>query len=282
MHNARSPLRFGLIGCGFKSGLYHHIFTGFRCTIAACCDPTPSRLERFAKEQNIAGTYTGYRDLIGSPHPDGIINAAPDYLHIPVASAAATAERPASSGSSALMVINFSRRNAPVGVTGDLGRHLFDLVELLSGGVSLLAAAQQRALKDRSSTDAFHARVRLESGAEGIVQSSRIASGEDDRLCLETYGSRGSCRMDLEKDRKGVWFYDNPTGRREYLEGKKGTGTMVRGDLDALSFVSSIDIEGHHDPYFRRGLELTGQVRALEYLCRCRGGSWIPKPTGGT
>lgn len=40
----------------------------------------------------------------------------------------------------------------------------------------------------------------------------------------------------------------------------------------------AIDIEGHNDPFFRKELELTGQVRALEYLKSCRGGTFIPKP----
>lgn len=40
-----------------------------------------------------------------------------------------------------------------------------------------------------------------------------------------------------------------------------------------------IDIEGWHDPVYRGDLEMTGQVHALEYLKRCRGGpTYIPNP----
>ena len=35
----------------------------------------------------------------------------------------------------------------------------------------------------------------------------------------------------------------------------------------------SIDIEGWHDPVYREELEMTGQVRALDYLKQCRGGA---------
>ena len=39
-----------------------------------------------------------------------------------------------------------------------------------------------------------------------------------------------------------------------------------------------IDIEGYHDPVYRGPLELSSQVTALEYLKRCRGGSFHQNP----
>lgn len=43
-------------------------------------------------------------------------------------------------------------------------------------------------------------------------------------------------------------------------------------------FTGSIDIEGWHDPVYRGELEMTGQVRALNYLKECRGGQFAPNP----
>jgi len=43
-------------------------------------------------------------------------------------------------------------------------------------------------------------------------------------------------------------------------------------------FNGSIDIEGWHDPVYRGDLEMTGQVYALNYLKKCRGGDFIPNP----
>jgi sugar phosphate isomerase/epimerase len=43
----------------------------------------------------------------------------------------------------------------------------------------------------------------------------------------------------------------------------------------------AIDIEGWHDPVYRGELEMTGQVRALNYLKTCRGGPFVPKPSVG-
>lgn len=43
-------------------------------------------------------------------------------------------------------------------------------------------------------------------------------------------------------------------------------------------FRGSIDIEGWHDPVYRDELEMTGQVYALKYLQRCRGGEFVKNP----
>jgi sugar phosphate isomerase/epimerase len=43
-------------------------------------------------------------------------------------------------------------------------------------------------------------------------------------------------------------------------------------------YEGSIDIEGWHDPVYRGELEMTGQVHALNYLKRCRGGSYAASP----
>jgi sugar phosphate isomerase/epimerase len=43
-------------------------------------------------------------------------------------------------------------------------------------------------------------------------------------------------------------------------------------------FVGSIDIEGWHDPVYCGDLEMTGQVRGLNYLKECRGGTFVEAP----
>jgi sugar phosphate isomerase/epimerase len=47
----------------------------------------------------------------------------------------------------------------------------------------------------------------------------------------------------------------------------------VIGELRLAGYRGTIDIEGWHDPVYRGELEITGQVRALQYLKECRGGS---------
>ncbi|MGE0608274.1 MAG: sugar phosphate isomerase/epimerase family protein [Pirellulales bacterium] len=52
----------------------------------------------------------------------------------------------------------------------------------------------------------------------------------------------------------------------------------VFSTLRMAGYRGAIDIEGWHDPVYRDELEMTGQVHALEYLQRCRGGRYIPNP----
>ncbi len=55
--------------------------------------------------------------------------------------------------------------------------------------------------------------------------------------------------------------------------------TDVISILRMNNWQGSIDIEGWHDPVYRGELEMTGQVHALNYLKRCRGGSeFAPNP----
>jgi sugar phosphate isomerase/epimerase len=54
--------------------------------------------------------------------------------------------------------------------------------------------------------------------------------------------------------------------------------TDVISILRMNQWKGSIDIEGWHDPVYRGDLEMTGQVHALNYLKRCRGGDFIPNP----
>ncbi len=54
--------------------------------------------------------------------------------------------------------------------------------------------------------------------------------------------------------------------------------TDIISELRRGGFHGSIDIEGWHDPVYREELEMMGQVHALNYLKRCRGGDFVPNP----
>ncbi len=54
--------------------------------------------------------------------------------------------------------------------------------------------------------------------------------------------------------------------------------TDIISELRLAGYRGAIDIEGWHDPVYRDALEMTGQVAALDYLKRCRGGNFIPNP----
>jgi sugar phosphate isomerase/epimerase len=53
--------------------------------------------------------------------------------------------------------------------------------------------------------------------------------------------------------------------------------TRIISELRLAGYAGAIDIEGWHDPVYRDALEMTGQVRALNYLKECRGGvNFVP------
>lgn len=54
--------------------------------------------------------------------------------------------------------------------------------------------------------------------------------------------------------------------------------TDIISILRQNGYKGSIDIEGWHDPVYKGELEMTGQVHALNYLKRCRGGDFVPNP----
>jgi sugar phosphate isomerase/epimerase len=49
--------------------------------------------------------------------------------------------------------------------------------------------------------------------------------------------------------------------------------TRIIGELRLAGYRGTIDIEGWHDPVYREAMEMSGQVRALNFLKDCRGGA---------
>lgn len=54
--------------------------------------------------------------------------------------------------------------------------------------------------------------------------------------------------------------------------------TDIISVLREAGWRGAIDIEGWHDHVYSGDLEMTGQVRGLEYLRQCRGGAYVPNP----
>ena len=53
--------------------------------------------------------------------------------------------------------------------------------------------------------------------------------------------------------------------------------TDIISELRRGGFEGAIDIEGEHDPVYNGELEMTGQVKGLNYLKGCRG-EYVPNP----
>lgn len=93
------------------------------------------------------------------------------------------------------------------GVIADLGAHALDLVEYLAGPVASILAESHIAYPDRPSVENPDRRVpvdaedcammllRTRCGALGHVEATKIATGTEDELRLETHGSDGAMRL---------------------------------------------------------------------------------------
>ena len=93
------------------------------------------------------------------------------------------------------------------GAVRDIGSHLLDLtLHLLGPFASLLAettlAFPQRPvstgeLRNVESEDAVSMLVRLQSGVSGVIEATKIATGNEDELILEIHGEKGAIRFRL-------------------------------------------------------------------------------------
>lgn len=129
---------------------------------------------------------------------------------------------------------------APTGIVGDTGSHVFSFMEFLVGRVSRLVAdnlivtpqrpvvagaalgaeavaAETADWAEVTNPDATHVMCRFANGAAGIVDFSRVATGRKFRQGYEVYGTKGSLVYDYDEVNR-LRFYTNadPVGRRGF------------------------------------------------------------------
>ena len=93
------------------------------------------------------------------------------------------------------------------GATRDLGSHLLDLTFHLLGSFDSLLAETTLAFSQRStpagerrnveSEDAVSMFVRMKSGASGVIEATKLATGNEDEMVLEIHGEQGALRFRL-------------------------------------------------------------------------------------
>lgn len=122
--------------------------------------------------------------------------------------------------SAAPMTWRLRRESAGSGVLGDLGSHVVDLVQHLTGSPVQTASGHLRTFvpsrqgpdgpEQVTVDDAAWATLQLESGAVASVEVSRMATGRKNGLTLELYGEDGSLAFDLERLNE-LWVQDGRT-----------------------------------------------------------------------
>ncbi len=155
------------------------------------------------------------------------------------------------------------------GVLFDLGSHAIDLLYCVLGDdaqykVSDVKAVTQIGFETRKGMDgkawktnaeeAVYAVVRLENGAVGTIEASKINVGANDDLSLEIFGTDGSLRFNL-MDPNFLEFYDNTADGAHY-GGYKG--------YTRIECVNRYDIEGSVFPGMRAPIGwLRGHIHSM-------------------
>lgn len=137
------------------------------------------------------------------------------------------------------------------GVIADLASHVLDLVDWLIGPFRSMSAATQIAYPDRPSPgdptrrlpvdaeDCVMLLARMQSGALGTIEATKIATGTEDELRLEIHGSRGALRFN-GMDPHHLEFHDatSPEGPLGGLRGWNRIDTGQRYPAPAAGFPS--------------------------------------------
>ena len=107
------------------------------------------------------------------------------------------------------MIWRLRGEDAGTGALGDLGAHVVDLARYLVGEIEEVSATMHTFVprrrnesgewEDVTVDDAFEALARFSSGASGVIEASRFATGHKCSNRFEINGSKGSLQFDFQR-----------------------------------------------------------------------------------
>jgi predicted dehydrogenase len=128
-------------------------------------------------------------------------------------------------------------RNAPLrwklsgscggGVVADLGSHIIDLMQYLMGDFKEVAATTNIAYPTRPSVEDPNKMVKVDgednmivlaklaNNACGTIRASKIATGSEDELSFEIYGTKGAIKVEA-MNLQNLFYYDNTSSNGVY------------------------------------------------------------------
>lgn len=100
-----------------------------------------------------------------------------------------------------------STRHGSLGVLGDIGVHLYDLVTFVAGDISEISCDLRTFDKDLMALDDYVfdanesmvANAHIASGALGSLQTSRWATGHANTVSMSAYGDKGAIDLNLDR-----------------------------------------------------------------------------------
>ena len=170
------------------------------------------------------------------------------------------------------------------GTMGDLAPHMINAARALMGPIESLIASVETVHKVRggvevTNDDQAQMMCRFESGAQGHMFFSRVATGRKMGYAYEIHGTKGHIRFDQE-DQNALWLYttegpETERGFRKILTGPAhpdylpfcqgpghGTGYQDQIIIEAKDFLVSIAENQTIWPSFEEGMEVNRIVTA--------------------
>lgn len=133
---------------------------------------------------------------------------------------------------------------------GDIGSHLVDLLEFVTGDrITRLVATKRTFFPERArhseiaTEDAVSMSFEMAGGAIGSLLVSQVAAGRKNRPYLEVSGTRGSISFDLERPD------EFRLGRREGITRVLRDPVRLEADERRLSFLPPGHAQGHLDAF---------------------------------
>jgi predicted dehydrogenase len=175
-------------------------------------------------------------------------------------------------------------QGAANGTMGDLAPHMINAARALMGPIESLSASVETVHKVRdgetvTNDDQAQMMCRFESGAQGHMFFSRVATGRKMGYAYEIHGTKGQIRFDQE-DQNALWLYttegpEEERGFRKILTGPAhpdylpfcqgpghGTGYQDQIIIEAKDFLTAIAEKRTIWPSFEEGMEVNRIVTA--------------------
>ncbi|HAJ84566.1 MAG: Gfo/Idh/MocA family oxidoreductase [Planktomarina sp.] len=175
-------------------------------------------------------------------------------------------------------------QGAANGTMGDLAPHMINAAHAFMGPIKTLSASVETVHKVRdgqtvTNDDQAQMMCRFESGAQGHMFFSRVATGRKMGYAYEIHGTKGHIRFDQE-DQNALWLYttegpQEERGFRKILTGPAhpdylpfcqgpghGTGYQDQIIIEAKDFLTAIAENRIIWPTFEEGMEVNRIVTA--------------------
>lgn len=121
-------------------------------------------------------------------------------------------------------------RSGAGGCVGDIGTHAYNLAGFVTGlTLDSLAADLDSFVPGRRLDDNVHVMLRYAGGAKGMLWSSQVAPGSENRLTLRVYGEKGG--IEWGQENPNVLHY-TPYGQPKQILTRGGAGALP-GNVDA-------------------------------------------------